>query len=80
MSIYSDISKEIGIMPRHVALPAKSLAKDWLEKVKQGDVEAFKNVFLVYRHAKTPMYEEGIEIINIICEAYKIGCQNPDWK
>ncbi len=83
MSIYSDISKSIGFHSGvSIRIPEMSASNDLLEKVKAGDVDAFREVFRIYRYASTPDFtnEEGIRSLNIITEAFRVGCNNPDWK
>lgn len=83
MSVYSDISKEIGFhYGVSIRVPDINTASDLLSKVKSGDVHAFREVFKVYRYARTPEFtdEQGIKSMNIICEAFKVGCNNPDWR
>ena len=78
MSIYSDISKQIGWQARSVEWPSVEAATELHNKVKSGDVDAFRTVFNIYRHAISDYTKQ--EEMTIICDAYTIGCHNKDWK
>lgn len=77
MSIYSDISKRIGWKKTAVAFPSKEKSEALRDRVKNGDTAAFEEVFSIYRHAP---YTGDNEAMAAISEAYKIGCQNKDWR
>ena len=80
MSIYSDISKKIGLNPINICIPEKSLALSLLHGVQDGYVECFEEIFKSYRFCPSPTNAEDEEVMKIICEAYKIGCNNPNWR
>lgn len=78
MSIYSAISKEIGWEPRSVVEPSLTKANELLEKVKNEDLNAFKEVFMLNRFL--PLASSSVIVANIISEAFYLGTNNPNWK
>lgn len=73
MSIYTELSKQIGFEQEPVHIPAPEVAKELLHLVREKNEAAFKRVFIIYRFGPAPKNASDQEAINIICEAYNAG-------
>lgn len=70
MSVYSEISKEIGWEHPPVRLPSHGYAVALVDRAVAGDREAFRDLFLLYRFAPSAGTEEGITVQSEIFEGF----------
>lgn len=66
LSLFSQISKEIGMIPTAKEIPTKEIAQELVKKSLEGDRDSFKKLFILYRSAPIPGNQVEITAINII--------------
>lgn len=70
-SLYFQISKELGLEPKAVALPSLETAVELAAKATQGDAEAFKELFRYHRFAPSPMTAEERGIMDVLFDGFR---------
>ena len=66
LSLFSQISQEIGLIPMAKEIPSKEEAQELVKKSLEGDRDAFKKLFVLYRSAPLPTNHPEIVAINTI--------------
>ena len=66
LSLFSQISKEIGMVPATKEIPSKEEAQELVKKSLEGDRDSFKKLFILYRSAPLPRNQPEIVAINTI--------------
>jgi hypothetical protein len=72
MSVYSQISKEIG-HESPAKLPCKigdPVVEDWIVAANAGDREAFKKLFVLYRFVPSQRSEAKMTWMNRVADAW----------
>jgi hypothetical protein len=66
LSLFSQISKEIGFKPIAREIPTKEIVDELVQKSLEGDRDSFKELFTFYRAAPSPSNHDEIVAINTI--------------
>ena len=74
-TVYTQVSKHIGITGQAIHLPPMEIAKELLTDTKAGNIGAFEAVFRYYRFSHTPVSDPEREVLDIITQAYNIGSE-----
>lgn len=74
-SVYTRISKQIGVTGNPIPLPSKEKAQLLSDQVQLADIDAFRDIFRYYRFGDNPKNDEERDVLNIICEAFNYGAK-----
>ncbi len=71
-TVYTQVSKEIGLEGT-ATIPTLEEAHELLKKVENEDIDAFTEIFKIYRFVTSPTDSTLVKVMRVITEAFYIG-------